>query len=354
MAGSTRQIMATSRDIARLAGVHQSTVSRVLSGFPGISKSTVDKVRKACDELGYVPNAMARSLRTRRPRTIAVHMPLNAATAIADPFVSTFLSAVGQEVAKHGYSMMLPAASEDDGDPSKEPSNAMDGLEMLVRTGQADGAIITTPCHHDPRVRMLNQYRVPCVLGRFDAKLGPLSSCVDIDNIDKGMQSAAFLLSRGHRRIAVVGEPPGWLPGTDLLKGINDQLSRAGLPIDSSLQKQVPVTFDAAFQATHELLHLPAPPTALIAGTALTAFAVMEAVRQSGRPIQVLGPDSPLLSKLYPAIPRLELPIDAMARAMAQSLIQTIETGQRQPDRFLTVRLWDEQNRLFSFQESAQ
>ncbi|MHB1158342.1 MAG: LacI family DNA-binding transcriptional regulator [Phycisphaerales bacterium] len=341
--------MVTSQDIARLAGVHQSTVSRVLSGFPRVSKATVKKVRRACEELGYVPNAMARSLRTSRPMAIAVHIPLDTPTAIADPFVPSFLTAVGREAASHGYSMMLPAQGPGD--------DSNDDLDMMVRGRRVDGVIITTPRHDDPRVRLLNEQRIPCVFGRFNKKLGPLSSCVDIDNINKGEQAAGYLLHRGHRRIGVIGEPEGWLPGDDLWRGIKKRLSQAGVAIDRSLLRCVPVTFEAAFEAAGQLLQLPDPPTAIIADTALTVFAVIEAVRQSGggsgggRRTLVLGPDSPLLSKLHPHLPRIELPVDSLGRAMAHALIQTIETGERQPIHLLRVRILDEQGEPFIFKE---
>lgn len=282
---------------------------------------------------------------------IAVHIPLDMATTIADPFVLSFLAAVGQEAAAHGYGIMLPApASEGDAETAGDTGR---DLDMLVRGGRVDGVIITTPRHDDPRVRLLNEQRIPCVFGRFNQKLGPLSSCVDIDNINKGEQAAGYLLHRGHRRIGVIGEPEGWLPGDDLWRGIRKRLSQAGVATDRSLLRCVPVTFDAAFEAATQLLRLPDPPTALIADTALTVFAVIEAVRQSGRQTLVLGPDSPLLGKLHPHLPRIELPIDALGRAMTRALIQTIETGKRQPVHLLRVRILDERGQPFDARSEA-
>lgn len=352
MAGPSRpQPSVTAQDIARLAGVHQSTVSRVLSGFPRIRQETIQKVQAACDELGYVPNAMARSLRTRRPMAIAVHIPLDTATTTADPFVPVFLAAVGQEAARHGYGLMLPVPAGDDAGQD-QPAQPLPGdLEGLVRGGRVDGVVITTPRHDDPRVRLLNQHQIPAVFGRFDAKLGPLSSCVDIDNVDKGVQIASFLLKRGHRRIGVVGEPAGWLPGEDLWKGFTRRMSQARVPIHPAWRKCAAVTFEGAFQAATQLLDSYPKLTALVAGTALTLFGVLQAVNRSGRRVQVLGPDSPLLSKLYPDLARMELPIDALGRAMAHGLIRTIESGKTQPTHFLQVRILDEQGQPFDSQE---
>jgi DNA-binding LacI/PurR family transcriptional regulator len=133
----------TTKDIARLAGVNQSTVSRVLSGFTAISAATAERVWKACRELNYVPNAMASGLRSRRSRVLALHIPFGAATVLADPFLPEFLSGVSRVTAARGYGVFLAQA---DGDTD---------LVTLVRSGRADGVILTSPRHDDPRVRAL-------------------------------------------------------------------------------------------------------------------------------------------------------------------------------------------------------
>jgi DNA-binding LacI/PurR family transcriptional regulator len=338
----------TARDIAKHAGVHQSTVSRVLSGFPRIKPETVAKVKKACDELGYVPNAMARSLRTRRPMAIALDIPEQSEMSANDPFVPVFLTAVGQEAAKRGYSLVLPPQVSFAGGQS----NRIDGdLETLVRGGRVDGVIFTTPFHDDARVRLINEQKTPCVLGQFDSQLGPLSSCVDVDNIHKGRQAAAFLLSRGHRQIGVITDPVERLPSSNLLKGFTDHLKQSGVQIHSSLQHVVQMTFEMAYDATVKLLALAQPPSAILVSTALTVFGVMEAVRQSGQSVTVLGPGSPLLSKLYPSQPRIELPITQLGRASVRALVKTIESGRRQPSRLLHAQILDENNKPFVFED---
>ena len=99
--------MITTYDIAKLTGMNQSTVSRVLSGFPKVSPTTAKKVLDACKKLHYVPNASAKALKTRRTFTLAIHMPYGTETVLADPFVPLFLSAVSREAADHGYSVIL-------------------------------------------------------------------------------------------------------------------------------------------------------------------------------------------------------------------------------------------------------
>ena len=89
--------MATTYDIAERAGVDQSTVSRALSKSPLVSRSTASKVRHACRELNYVPNTLARALRSNRTHAIAIHIPLVAETVFADPFIPEFLAGVGRE-----------------------------------------------------------------------------------------------------------------------------------------------------------------------------------------------------------------------------------------------------------------
>jgi len=329
----------TTYDIARKAGVHQSTVSRVLSGFPHVHPQTAERVRQACRELDYVPNAAPRPLRTRRSSAIAVHLPVGTETVLADPFVPVFLSAVSRQAARHGYSVLLSNAGSEDDETS---------LAALIQTRRADGAIVTSPAQDDPTIETLARERIPCVLGRYEGQLSRRMVCVDIDNRHTGRQAGRFLAARGHRRIGLVTEPPEYLGGRDFRAGFIEALTQADVTCATELLKQSPITFEAAFRAASELLVLRDPPTAIVVNTELKVFGVLEAVRQSGRNVLVLGVESPLLVFQHPRLPRIRAPIDELGRRMAATLIAMLGAKSPSPQpQMLRAQIIDENGNVF-------
>ena len=94
-------------DIAKLAKVNQSTVSRVLNGSANVKKATAQKVRRACRKLGYVPNIPARTLRTKQAGAVAVHLPLGRELALTDPFALLFLGGIHEQANERDFSVIL-------------------------------------------------------------------------------------------------------------------------------------------------------------------------------------------------------------------------------------------------------
>jgi len=332
--------MVTTYDIAKLTGLNQSTVSRVLSGFPRIKPSTVEKVMEACRQLNYVPHASARALKTNRTSALAVHLPHASATVMADPFVPIFLNAVSVAAAVRGYAVILSTAD------SAAPESC---LTTVVRSRRVDGVLMTSPRQGDPQIDALLAEDVPVVTGRIDRPQAGRLACVDVDNRHVGSSAARFLMGRGCRRIAFISEPEGSTVGEDFRQGLCETLRAAGADMPAAYGKLVPITFEAAADAARELLVLKKRPEAIVADTALTAFGAMEAVRSAGAAVTVLGVESPLLAAMYPNQPRIQTPIAELGRRMAETLIDLIE-GRVQTDsadQMLYARIVDENGRLF-------
>ncbi len=332
--------MVTTYDIAKRTGLNQSTVSRVLSGFPHVNPKTAKKVYAACRKLNYVPNALARGLRTRRTRTIAIHMPYGAQTVLADPFVPVFLSGASREAGRLGFSVLISHW-----DPEMD-------LSTLVRSRRADGVIITSPSRNDPAIETLIKENIPFVTGHYENRIPGHSVYVDIDNRHSGYQAGKFMISRGHKKIALVTEGAESIVGQDFHAGLWDALKEAGLKAEARFLKRVPITFEAGFEAGRGLLAEKIPPTAIIANTALTVFGVLEAVRKSGKDVCVLGIASPLLKSLHPELPMIQAPIEELGRQMAAGLIELIQTGKGLPKsksepRMLYTQIIDEQGNIF-------
>jgi DNA-binding LacI/PurR family transcriptional regulator len=339
-------MMVTTYDIAKVTGLNQSTVSRVLSGFPNVSPETSRKVYEACQKLGFVPNASARALKTHRTFTLAIHMPYGTETVLADPFVPVFLSAVSLEAANNGYSVIISYGNS---------SGSKSDLANLVKSHRVDGVIVTSPSREDAGIKTLLDEGVPFVTGRYENKPNEKSACVDIDNHYSGFMAGRFCFSRGHREIGLITETQESIVGRDFQAGFFKAMADSKIKSTKRNVQAVAVTFNAAYDAAMRLLSGDKPPTAIIANTTLTVFGVIEAVRKTRKKVTVLGVESPLLKSLYPQLPRIQAPIEDLGREMTQALIQLLESGGAEPipPKMLYTRIVDEKGDIFKEGETV-
>lgn len=188
--------MVTSRDVAALAGVSQSTVSYVMSGSRSISPETRARVENAMRRLGYHPNANARALAGRRSHVLGLVVPFSARTELAGvlPFVETITAAARERE----YDVVLVTADE-----------GRTGLERLARRGIVDAFLVMDVTRHDDRVATLASLGLPTVLiGRPDDPRG--LRWVDIDSRRGGELAVEELVAAGGEDVVVLGEPAGW------------------------------------------------------------------------------------------------------------------------------------------------
>lgn len=184
--------MVTAKDVAKRAGVSQATVSYVMSGSRPISEATKKRVRKVMDELGYVPNASARSLAGGRAGVVGVMVSISENTQLDE--LHPFLVTIMREVHRHGYNVMLIPADEGVG-----------GLQKMVRQGVLDGVLVFDIEWHDARLAEIRELDIPTVLiGTADDSCG--LSCVDVDYRSIAQLSVGYLAERGVRQLVVLGD----------------------------------------------------------------------------------------------------------------------------------------------------
>lgn len=185
----------TLADIAALAGVTPATVSRVLSGHPRISAATRGRVMEIAEEHHFRPNQTARNLRLGRTQAIAAVVPLGhqSAQRVSDPFYTTLIGQLMDELARRGHAMLLSAVAPSDGG----------WLAEIARSGRADGIIVLCQSDQDAVLRETARgYRPFVVWGETHDE--PYC-CVGTDNRRGGRLSAAHLLKAGRRRVAFAG-----------------------------------------------------------------------------------------------------------------------------------------------------
>lgn len=269
--------MATSEDVAGLAGVSRATVSRVFSGSPRISAATHARVREAAASLGYEPNAVARSLSRGHSRSLALGIFPEGGLSFAKLGESQFyffmgvLQSIEREAAAQGYDLLLP-------------SQAGTGAEEYVRglkTRQVAGAIMVALRTDDPRIRAMIEGDIPAVFVDV-ATRGTHVSYVTSDHIAGSEQATEHLLGLGHRRIAFFSGHVTSLSGTERLLGCHRALQRAGVALDPGLVRQTGFSKEVAYRETLRLLDERRDFTAILASSDFVAFGILRALHERG------------------------------------------------------------------------
>jgi LacI family transcriptional regulator, repressor for deo operon, udp, cdd, tsx, nupC, and nupG len=262
--------MATIRDVAREAGVSTATVSRVLSRPDVVNAETRASVIVAIENLGYTPNAAAKSLRTLRSGKILVTVP-----DIANPFFSLILQGIESAALRSGYAVLLGDTQHDD---SREQQYA-----LMLQRREADGLIFLG--HRLPKaaagiVRSKPRGQVPVVNGcEFSPSLGVPS--VHIDNAKAAFEAVDHLCQLGHRRIGVVTGPMASPLSRDRLKGATARADRDRTRVTIAVAGG-DFSIESGIAAGDQLLSAARPPTGIFCFNDEMAIGVLHSARQRG------------------------------------------------------------------------
>lgn len=308
------------KDLGRLAGVHPSTVARVLNGDPRqrVSDDVREKILALAAEYGYRPNRLARSLRTKRSSVIGALIP-----DIANPFFALMFRGIEDALAQHDFSVIL--ANTDD-----EPAREDRGVAML-QGRQVDGLILATARRHDPTVERLMQERVPIVL--VNRHTEPITPNVVVPADYAGsMTAVAHLVGLGHRRIAHIAGSDEMSTGATRRNGYRDGLERHGIAFDPDLLVMGSYRERGGYDAMRRLLALVDPPTAVFAVNDLAAAGAIRAIREAGldvpHDVSVVGfNDLSTVATTAPSLTTLQLPVHAMGVAAAERLLTQVLDG---------------------------
>ncbi len=265
--------MATILDVARLAGVSPITVSRVINRSGYFSQQTGQKVEAAIRELGYVPNTLARSLRSKRTNTLALVI-----TDITNPFFTTLARGVEDTASEAGFTVIFCNTDE-----SQEKE---DKYLQVVLQKQVDG-ILLVPAHSSPQsIDLIQKHGTPLVV--LDRHVpGASVDMVRGDSEGGAYQLTRLLLSLGHRRIAIISGPQVVSTSVDRVGGYQKALQAAGLENNPAYVFYGAFTQDSGYELTCRALALDPPPTALIAANNFLAIGALKALQSLG--VQVPG-----------------------------------------------------------------
>lgn len=306
--------------MARLAGTSPAVVSYVMNNGPKpVSAATRSRVLAAVEELGYRPNAVARSLRARRTWTIGVIASDSAGGK--SPFFGEFTRSCEDVAWERGYSVLL-------GNSAEEPVRA-EGYVRSFLERQVDGLVLMRVRPSPQQIKEM-EGGIPVVT--IDHEAPPYFSRLAVDDEEGGHLAAGHLAGHGHTRLGFIG---GSLDITAVelrLAGWRRGLAEAGL--DSSLVALRELSLEGGYSAAAELLAQ--RPTALFASTDHQAIGAMRAAADLGlrvpADLAIVGFDGARESAFtVPGLTTIRQPIDEMARFAAETLIAAIERGETQP-----------------------
>jgi len=321
--------MAKMIDVARHAGVSLKTVSRVLNNEPHVQEALREKVRASVEELGYVPSASARSLRSNRSYCINL---------ISHSLNSSFVHAIQfgalQACQQAGYRMMVSMLDPDD---AQDPDHLETWCEALVKAGKPDGVILMPPMSDDPVINAaIQKHDIPI------ARIGPndiddQNLTIMIDDRKAAREMTAYLIDSGHRRIGfVLGKPDqGATPAR--YKGYCEALAAAGLELDPSLVQPGLFEFESGLAAGDVFLDMDTPPTAVFAANDDMAAGVLVAAHRKGiqvpEHISIVGfDDSEIAEKMWPALTTVRQPLPALGAQAIRALTRSAAGGQAKMD----------------------
>jgi DNA-binding LacI/PurR family transcriptional regulator len=256
------------KDIARIAGVSHSTVSRALRNSPLIPPATAQRIQQIAKEAGYTASAVARSLVTRKTEAIGVVV-----TSIADPFNGEVVAGIEEVANRNEYSVILATSQTD---PEREMT--------VVRSFQArrvDGILVASSRVGALYVPLLSELKIPIVLLNNQHPSEFVHS-VSIDNVAGAYDATEHLIQLGHHRIAYVGDHSGLHSDAERFAGYEKALLEAGLPISSELIVRGDGKPGGGIQAVNTFLELPERPTAIFCYYDMTALGVFRTAVNCG------------------------------------------------------------------------
>lgn len=210
----------TIKDVARMAQVSPSTVSRALQGNPRISEEVRQRVQRIAKEMDFHPNQMARSLVKGRSRIVGLLFPGGAASSMGHPFYPAVLRGLGQVAGERGYHMLLSTGNESLSD--------QDALRELVDSGYVSGLVLLA-AQSTPLGERLPSASLPVVeIGH--SRQGEQRYYVDTDNVQAGAFVTDYLLDRGHQRILFLGYSSRYCVTVDRRQGYESALEARNLP----------------------------------------------------------------------------------------------------------------------------
>ena len=312
----------TIKDVAQLAGVSPSTVSKVMNGSGRISEATKARVELAIRKINFRPNSIARSL--RKSSTLSIGM-INNARSSKNTFVLQLMMAVEEAARREGFSVFMCNSR------ASQAREASYTEELIAK--QVDGIIFLDNVVRERALPSAERNGIPLVFLNEYAAQSKYPSVIP-DDQQGGYLATKHLLDLGHRRVGHISGRSKHEASQARLQGYRDALEEVGLPFDPTLvQGQDTWDESGGFESTLRFLALSQPPTALFCASDTLAFGALDALRERGlrvpEELAVIGFDDSLAAaQKRPPLSSVALSFDEMGKLAMDLLLTAIREGE--------------------------
>jgi len=311
----------TLEDIAKIAGVSRSTVSRVVNNHPSVSESVRQRVLKVIHNTGYHPNAAARTLASQRAWMIGLVLPSSVSLFFTDPYFPRLTQGIAQTCNQYDYTLSLFLVS------SKEDEEKI--FPRVSRRGSLDGIIMQSGQIGDRLINRLVNTNIPIVIiGRpFQTEN---ISYIDVNNVNGSYTAVRHLIRSGYQCIGTITGQADTTVGLDRKEGYFKALLENGREVNPALISEGDFTEAGGYHAMQKLLG--AKPDAVFAASDLMAVGAMRATREVGlripEDIAFVGfDDLPFTPAPNPLLTTIRQPIYQTGSGAVEMLIELIQTG---------------------------
>jgi len=312
----------TSKDVAEKAGVSRTTVSLVLNDVRSIqiSPETRQKVIETARELGYVPNATAQALASRRTQVIGLVLTRTQHHISTDSFLPKIISGLLSTAKKHNVRIMIDWV---------ETEHQESAYFELARAKRIDGMILSTPRIHDAALKSLESVDIPTVL--MGSIKGSSLPFVDVDNHKAAQKATSYLVGLGHNKIACISNAPvEYSSAPDRVEGYKNVLSRMDIPINENLIRYADFDPESGYECMKSILQSGEEFTAVFVASDNVAIGAKSAIRESNLhipdDISLIGfDDIPWAKYSDPPLTTIRLPAEELAQSACSFLLELIQ-----------------------------
>ena len=316
-------------DIAKLAGVSRSTVSRVVNGSPNVDPATRKRVEKVIQSTGYHPNMAARSLVSQRTNIIGLVIPKTTQAFFTDPYFPQLTQGVAFACNDHHLTLALFLVGNKEDEEEITP--------RIIRRGMLDGILVQTSKNMDRLFDRLLASSMPYLaLGRpLDEEV---VNYIDVDNIRGAKQATRHLLDLGYQRIGMITGSSDSAAALDRSEGFRQALVKARRKVDPSLVSEGDFSEISGYEAMQKLI--PLRPDAIFAQSDIMAMGAIRAVQEAGlrvpQDVAFVGYDDLPIASVAPTnLTTVRQPITHFGIKAVEMLIDMLENGSKVANRMI-------------------
>lgn len=314
-------------DVAKRAGVSRATVSRVVNGYPYVSRKVRERVLRAIEEIGYQPHITARALASRRTWNVGFVVPSSLHKFFTDPYFPRLIDGIVRVCNQHNYILSLFVFHTEDLEKQLLP--------RLTSGSLVDGIIIQATEANDTILAKIVQEGIPFVVVGRPLNLSDVSY-VDVDNVGGAYKAVSHLIAVGRRHIGTITGPLNTAVGQDRLEGYRQALREHDLPILDRFIVAGDFTELSGYVGARRLLAQNPELDAIFVASDLMASGALRALREAGKEVPtdvaLVGYDDlPPAQLAVPPLTTIRQPIQHLGMTAMQLLLEKVEHGETAP-----------------------